>query len=258
MKTPLSKKSSINEIKARFDADVERFSNLETGQTATIDAPLAMELITEAAIAATPEINRVLDIGCGAGNNTLRLAKSYGKSFACDLCDLSRPMLERARQRVLEATSGEVRLLEGDFRSLPLEDSAYDVVMAAAVLHHFRDDEDWVSAFRKIHRVLRPGGSVWITDLVTQESPEILAMMWKRYGAYLEFLGGIDYQQRVFDYIDKEDSPRPLTFQLDLLRRVGFTSVEVLHENSCFAAFGGIKGPRPVQDNLDRPPTAGR
>ena len=57
MKTPLSKKSSINEIKARFDADVERFSNLETGQTATIDAPLAMELITEAAIAATPEIN---------------------------------------------------------------------------------------------------------------------------------------------------------------------------------------------------------
>ncbi len=216
MKTPLSKKSSINEIKARFDADVERFSNLETGQTATIDAPLAMELITEAAIAATPEINRVLDIGCGAGNNTLRLAKSYGKSFACDLCDLSRPMLERARQRVLEATSGEVRLLEGDFRSLPLE------------------------------------------DLVTQESPEILAMMWKRYGAYLEFLGGIDYQQRVFDYIDKEDSPRPLTFQLDLLRRVGFTSVEVLHKNSCFAAFGGIKGPRPVQDNLDRPPTAGR
>lgn len=216
MKTPLSKKSSINEIKARFDADVERFSNLETGQTATIDAPLAMELITEAAIAATPEINRVLDIGCGAGNNTLRLAKSYGKSFACDLCDLSRPMLERARQRVLEATSGEVRLLEGDFRSLTLE------------------------------------------DLVTQESPEILAMMWKRYGAYLEFLGGIDYQQRVFDYIDKEDSPRPLTFQLDLLRRVGFTSVEVLHKNSCFAAFGGIKGPRPVQDNLDRPPTAGR
>ena len=216
MKTPLSKKSSINEIKARFDADVERFSNLETGQTATIDAPLAMELITEAAIAATPEINRVLDIGCGAGNNTLRLAKSYGKSFACDLCDFSRPMLERARQRVLEATSGEVRLLEGDFRSLPLE------------------------------------------DLVTQESPEILAMMWKRYGAYLEFLGGIDYQQRVFDYIDKEDSPRPLTFQLDLLRRVGFTSVEVLHKNSCFAAFGGIKGPRPVQDNLDRPPTAGR
>ena len=45
MITPLEQKSSIDEIKARFDNDVERFSNLDTGQTATIDAPLAMELI---------------------------------------------------------------------------------------------------------------------------------------------------------------------------------------------------------------------
>jgi tRNA (cmo5U34)-methyltransferase len=49
MSTPLEKKSSTNEIKERFDNDVERFSDLETGQTATIDAPLAMELITQAA-----------------------------------------------------------------------------------------------------------------------------------------------------------------------------------------------------------------
>jgi hypothetical protein len=49
--TSLKKKSSASEIEARFDRDVDRFSNLETGQSATIDAPLAMELITEAAIA---------------------------------------------------------------------------------------------------------------------------------------------------------------------------------------------------------------
>ena len=39
MKTPFDKKSSVREIKERFDADVERFSNLETGQQAVIDAP---------------------------------------------------------------------------------------------------------------------------------------------------------------------------------------------------------------------------
>ena len=64
-------KSSVDEIRARFDADVERFSNLETGQKATIDAPLAMELITMAAAACNPGAKAVLDIGCGAGNNTL-------------------------------------------------------------------------------------------------------------------------------------------------------------------------------------------
>jgi len=49
----LHKKSSISEIRARFDNDVDRFSDIETGQAATVDAPLAMELITQAAISAT-------------------------------------------------------------------------------------------------------------------------------------------------------------------------------------------------------------
>lgn len=70
MNTPLNKKSTIEDIRKRFDSDVKRFSNRETGQTATIDTPLAMELITRAAISATPCIQRTLDIGCGAGNNT--------------------------------------------------------------------------------------------------------------------------------------------------------------------------------------------
>jgi tRNA (cmo5U34)-methyltransferase len=47
MGTPLEQKSSLEEIEKRFDNDVDRFSNLETGQSATVDAPLAMELITE-------------------------------------------------------------------------------------------------------------------------------------------------------------------------------------------------------------------
>ena len=74
MHTPLEQKSSIDEIKARFDNDVERFSNLDTGQTATIDAPLAMELIAQAAFQSTRNIRNVLDIGCGAGNNTIKLS----------------------------------------------------------------------------------------------------------------------------------------------------------------------------------------
>jgi tRNA (cmo5U34)-methyltransferase len=41
-------KSTVDEIRQRFDADVEKFSNLDTGQSATVDAPLAMNLITEA------------------------------------------------------------------------------------------------------------------------------------------------------------------------------------------------------------------
>lgn len=234
------KKSSTDEIRKRFDHDVERFSNIETGQTATVDAPLAMELITQAAFKSTPNIQRVLDIGCGAGNNTLKLSH-YVSPFDCDLVDLSLPMLERAQERISEVNTGNIRIFHGDFRVTVLPEQGYDVILAAAVLHHLRADQDWESAFGKIYRLTAPGGSVWITDLVSHETEPVQSLMWERYAEYLCSVGGESYKNNVFDYIDKEDSPRPVTYQIDLLRKVGFNHVELLHKNSCFAAFGAIK-----------------
>jgi len=242
MKTPLTEKSSIDDIRNRFDNDVERFSNLETGQAATIDAPLAMELITQAAVSATPTIARCLDVGCGAGNNTIKLLREYAGDFDCDLCDLSGPMLSKAEERVSDETSGVIRTFQGDIRELPLEEEGYDVILAAAVLHHLREEEDWEFTFRKLYSLLRPGGSIWITDMVVHENQKVHALMWQRYAEYLIGLGGKEYQEKVFAYIDQEDSPRSVVFQLDLLKKVGFQSTELLHKHSCFAAFGAIKG----------------
>ena len=242
MTTPLDRKSTTDEIRERFDNDVERFSCLETGQVATIDAPLAMELITVAATRATSPIRNVLDIGCGAGNNTIRLRQQLGHDFDADLLDLSKPMLDRAVERVNETNGGTATAICEDFRKAILQDGKYDAILAAAVLHHLRDADDWQAAFEKIYRLLAPGGSVWITDIVSHESNAVHQMMWHRYGEYLTTVDGPEYRDKVFAYIDKEDSPRPVTFQLDLLRRVGFTHVELLHKNSCFAAFGAIKG----------------
>ena len=242
MPIPLDQKSSIGDIRERFDNDVERFSNLDTGQSATMDAPLAMDLITSAAVATTSPINRVLDIGCGAGNNTIKQRQALETDFSIELLDLSEPMVLRAAERVSQVNSGPVNQVVSDFRDADLPDNSYDVILAAAVLHHLRDDADWSDAFSKIFRLLVPGGSVWITDMVAHESQTIQTMMWKRYGNYLTSLKGSEYREEVFAYIDREDSPRPVTYQLDLLRSVGFASVELLHKNTCFAAFGAVKG----------------
>ena len=241
MKKPIQPKSSTEEIRKRFDADVERFSNLQTGQSATIDAPLAMELITQAAAAGTSPIRRVLDLGCGAGNNSLKLCETLGTDVDVDLLDLSQPMVDRAVERVSEVNEGAIRGIIGDFRTADLPEEGYDVILAAAVLHHLRDEDDWRQAFQKLYDILRPGGGLWITDLVSHDIPSVQEMMWKRYGDYLEELGGENYRQEVFDYIEIEDSPRSLTFQLNLMKEVGFTHCEVLHKNSVFAAFGGVK-----------------
>jgi tRNA (cmo5U34)-methyltransferase len=240
MSKPLDQKSSIQEIKRRFDQDVDRFANLDTGQTATMDAPLTMELITEAAIRSTPTIAKVLDIGCGAGNNTIKLAHKAAP-FDCDLVDLSEPMLARAKARISAVNSGRVRIYQGDFRHIDLQAQTYDVILAAAVLHHLRDDADWESAFARIHQLTAPGGTVWITDLVSHETQPVQTLMWHCYGDYLKSIGGEQLRQKVFDWIDKEDSPRPVTYQLELLKKVGFEKVELLHKNACFAAFGAVK-----------------
>jgi len=240
MKTPLAQKSTTQEITARFDREVDRFANLETGQTATMDAPLVLELISRAAAAATPHIGRVLDIGCGAGNSTIKLLGEVGP-FACDLLDLSGPMLARARERTAVAGGAPIITWQGDFRTLELPREGYDVILSAAVLHHLRDDADWEAAFAKLYTLTAPGGSVWISDLVAQENTAVSDLLWARYGDYLRELGGEELRARVFAYIDKEDSPRPVTYQLELLRRVGFAQVDLLHKNAVFAAFGAVK-----------------
>ena len=233
-------KSTPEEIRRRFDADVERFSNLETGQTAAIDSPLMLELVARAAAAINPAAGALLDIGCGAGNFTLKLMQSLPLGRVT-LVDLSLPMLERAEQRIRRAGAVELTAMQADIREADFPAESFDVAVAAATLHHLRGDQEWSAVFAGIYRWLKPGGSLWITDIVEQQTPALQQLMWERYGDYLTALKGPEYRDHVFDYVQREDTPRPLVWQLDRLREAGFAAVEVLHKNICFAAFGAIK-----------------
>src|SRR5580704_9326212 len=110
-------KSSVEEIRDRFDRDVERFSNLETGQTAAVDAAIGLDLVARSAAATTPAARAMLDIGCGAGNFSLN-------------------MLARANVRVSSATAGIVSAIQRDIRLVEMAPNSVDVVVAATVLHH--------------------------------------------------------------------------------------------------------------------------
>lgn len=233
-------KSTVEEIRQRFDADVERFSNLETGQSATVDAPLAMTLVAESAAAVTPQARDVIDVGCGAGNYSLKLLQHL-PNLNVTLIDLSHNMLDRAVERVRAVTAGSVTPLQGDVREIALAPGSADIILASAVLHHLRTDEEWRAVFRQFFEALRPSGSIWIFDLVEHTLPEVQRIQWRMYGEYLSRFKDDAYRDHVFAYVEREDTPKPLMFQLDLLREVGFGRAEVLHKHSCFAAFGGVK-----------------
>lgn len=233
-------KSTVKEIKERFDNDVERFSNLDTGQVATIDAKISLELLTEASKRIIPNAKNLLDIGCGAGNYSLKMLTKIA-NLNCTLVDLSKPMLDKAKERVSAKTNNKVEIIQGDIREVDLKGNSFDIILAGAVLHHLRDDNDWETTFRKLFRLLKPGGCLMISDLITQETSAVNEYTWERYGDYLESVDGKEYRKKVFEYVKKEDSPRSMTYQLELMKKIGFKKTEILHKNMCFGAFGGIK-----------------
>ena len=240
MTTALENKSTTTEIRARFDQEVQRFSCLETGQQATIDAALVLDLVAQTSAMHLHPHDTVLDIGCGAGNFTLRVLQDVSP-LHCHLVDLSQSMLTRAEERIRKMGIASVHTYQSDFRASSFGESSFDCILAGAVLHHLRDDEDWKFAFKRFHTWLKPGGRIYVSDLAYFEVSDAQNVMWKRYGEYLESLGGKEYRLKVFDYIDKEDSPRSLPFQLDLLKSTGFSNYDVLHRNCVFACYFGVK-----------------
>ena len=234
------KKATIEEIRERFDNDVDRFSNLSTGQLSTIDATVSLEIITESAKRINPQAKNILDIGCGAGNYTLKMLTKL-PDLNCTLLDLSQHMLDKAFERVSSQSEGEINIIQSDIRDADLQTNHYDIILAGAVLHHLRDDSDWESVFTKLFNALVPGGCLLISDLIRQDSEILNSYFREKYGDYLESVGGKEFKTTIFEYIELEDTPRSLFYQLDLMKNVGFKNMEILHKNNCFAAYGGIK-----------------
>lgn len=234
------RKASIEEIRARFDNDVERFSNLETGQMTTQDAALVLDHIANSARRTTPAATRLVDLGCGAGNFSLRLAQTFPLEEIA-LVDLSTPMLHRAVERLSSATSARLLPQTIDLRAMDLPEGHFDLAVAAAVLHHLRTPEEWTAVLAKVYASLRPGGSFWIWDLIEHDIPGLQEEMWHAYGEFLAYLKGEAYRDHVFRYIEYEDSPRSIPFQLQMLSQAGFRQVDVVHKNGCFAALAGLK-----------------
>ena len=229
-------KRTAAEIGRYFNGEVDRFSDLAKGQASIKDARLMMDLLAETASALVPETHTILDIGCGAGNQTLNLLQVFPDA-ECTLLDISPAMLERANERVGAVASGTVIAVEGDIRTAELPQGKFDIAVAAAVLHHLRDENDWKRTFAKIHSLLKPGGVLLVSDLICHANPKIEANFKVRQEAFLREALGDAEAERIMQSIADSDTPSPLEFQCGCLRETGFREVALLHKNLVFAAY---------------------
>lgn len=237
---PQQTKSTPEAIRNNFDQQVDRFSNIETGQTTAIDSPLCMELVARSAALLNPDAAKILDLGCGGGNYAVKVT-SFLPDVDCTLIDLSANMLAKAEERVLENINGTVTVIQCDYRDIDLGENAYDVITAGTTLHHLREDQEWESVFTKVFKALKPGGTFWINDIVTSETDEINQMMLDGWISMLKEQVSPEEVNMYMERYESEDTPRTLSYQLDLMKKVGFLETIVLHKHFNFAAFGARK-----------------
>jgi ubiquinone/menaquinone biosynthesis C-methylase UbiE len=104
--------------------------------------------------------DRMLDVATGGGHTALAFAGIARRLVAYDLTE---PMLQAARGHVRGRGAANVEFVAGDATALPFRDGSFDVVTCRTAAHHFPDVG---AAVRQIHRVLRPGGSLLLQDIL--------------------------------------------------------------------------------------------
>lgn len=102
----------------------------------------------------------VLDVGCGIGNETARLASRVGKMGRVNGVDSSESLIKEARRRA-QCLDLPLHFQIGDAHSLRFKDSSFDICRAERVLMYL---EDPAKAIAEMARVTRPGGQVIIFD----------------------------------------------------------------------------------------------
>jgi SAM-dependent methyltransferase len=108
---------------------------------------------------------QVLDLGSGAGTDSLVAAQMVGPEGRVTGIDMTPEMVERARASAAEMGVANAEFVQGEAEVLPFADGSFDVVISNGVVDLIPDKD---AVFAELWRVLRPGGRIQLADVTIQ------------------------------------------------------------------------------------------
>jgi SAM-dependent methyltransferase len=159
----------------------------------------------------------VLDLGSGPGMDALLAARQVGPTGHVIGVDMTNEMIHKARANASTAGLTQVEFREGRLENLPIESSSVDAVTSNCVINLVPDK---AAVFREIHRVLRPGGRMVISDVILDgELPETIS------SDVLAYVGCVAGAMQRDDYFR-------------LLEEAGLESIEIVKDVDFLAVVG--------------------
>lgn len=217
-------------LKSRRDAATKVGYKSSDFEKAPEESLLGIGCGNPVALASLKPGQTVLDLGSGCGFDVFLVAEEVGPTGRAIGVDMNPSMLERARKSAKERGYANVEFREGKIEELPIESNTIDVVISNCVINL---SPDKARIYKEIFRVLKPGGQLFVSDLITNKPMPDWFL-----SAVGEVLG---FQHWLLDR----------KVYLGLMGEPGFVDVRVLHEISggflvsckdpaCDAIFGKV------------------
>lgn len=172
----------------------------------------------------TARVHRVLDVGCGTGDLTRLVARTFPSSTVVG-ADFTGAMLRLAARRTSDGRSASrIRYVRAHAGRLPLPDASFDLVVSAFVV---RNLVDLPGVFREFRRVLRPGGTVLTLEITEPESRLVGRLFHSYFDHVVPWLGVAVRSAGPYRYLpDSLRSLPPPAEMVRFMREAGFPRVE--------------------------------
>lgn len=212
-----------------FGAMVDRYDSLIRRAVPRYD-----EMIDRLVEHLPPGAPRILELGCGTGNLTLRLADRFPRAnitFVDAAPEMIAITTQRAAQRGVAAS---LRPVTARFEELSFAPASFDLVVSCMSLHHVVDK---ATLYRSARGWLEPGGGFCFADELLGATEHAQNIFWERWLEHCRQPGHCTEEEvtSLVDHAAAHDHYVALPEHFELLRAAGFRSVDCVWRNFMYS-----------------------